>query len=286
MRAILALSLSALLLAGPLSSASPRTFHFTFWSDNPQRYIQAIHNSGTPAQLAPPALQDFRAGIVTHHFLASSLMVRFFESVRAHAAPDTIILLGPNHYHHGNADISLSSLPWKTPFGIMQSNQPLTREIATATHLPEDTEAFTGEHSVGVLIPLLKYYFPRARVLPILIDANADDRKLKALQPILARSLRDPRIFVLLSMDFSHNSTAAIAESRDALAQRAISALADDQVDSLNVDCHKGLRLLLSSLRDLGNIHVQMEEHSNSSILSANPKQTNVTSYFTIAFHT
>jgi MEMO1 family protein len=285
-RAILATVLSALLLAGPLSSASPRAFHFTFWSDDPQRYLQAIHDSGAPAQLNAPGLQDFRAGIVTHHFLASALMVRFFESVRAHAAPETIILLGPNHYHHGNADISLSSLPWKTPFGMMETNRALTREIAAATQLPEDTEAYTGEHSVGVLIPLLKYYFPRARVVPILIDANADEKKLDALRPILMRSLRDPRIFVLLSMDFSHNSTSAIADSRDVLAQQAISSLDADKVDALHVDCHKGLRLLLSSLHALGNIHAQIEEHSNSSILSANPKQTNVTSYFTIAFHT
>jgi MEMO1 family protein len=285
MRSPLAIVLSALLLAGPLSPASPRAFHFTFWSDNPQRFLRAIRDSATPAQLNSPPQQDFRAGIVTHHFLASGLMVRFFESMRAHADPDTIILLAPNHYHHGNADISLSSLPWKTPFGIMETNRALTREIAIATQLPEDTEAYTGEHSVGVLIPLLKYYFPRARIVPILIDANADEKKLQALRPILVRLLRDPKIFVLLSMDFSHNSTSAIADSRDALAQQAISSLEAANVDSLHVDCHKGLRLLLASLRTLGNLHAQIEEHSNSSILSANPKQTNVTSYFTVAFH-
>jgi AmmeMemoRadiSam system protein B len=260
-----------------------REHHYSSWSDNPQPYLQAIQRSSSLAPAAS-ASRNIRAGIVTHHFLASGLMVRFFELLRAKVSPETIILIGPNHFHHGRGNISLSSLPWKTPFGVLETDRPTIQQIEVATKLPEDPEAFTGEHSVGVLIPFLKYYFPHSRVVPILIDVNADESQLRVLRTLLVGSLENPRVLAVLSMDFSHNSTAGIADSRDEEAKRVISTLDVRQVNGLHVDCHKGLSLVLSALRDLGHVKAHFVEHANSSRLSRNPKQTNVTSYFTVSF--
>lgn len=261
-----------------------RAYHYASWSDNPRPYLQAIQKSSSSVHPRPAPDQNIRAGIVTHHFLASGLMVRFFDMLQAEASPETIILIGPNHFHHGRRNISLSSLPWKTPFGMIGTDQGMTQQIKAATGLAEDTEAFTGEHSVGVPIPLLKYYFPHCRVVPILIDVDAEESQLKALRTLLTGFLGNPKVLVLLSMDFSHNSTPRITDLRDEQAEQAISTLGADRVDGLHVDCHKGLWLLLSSLRDLGNIKVQINEHTSSSRLTGNPDQTNVTSYFTVSF--
>jgi MEMO1 family protein len=270
-----------MLLAVPYSWS--RTYHYSSWSDNPQPYLQAIQRS-SPHAHERRHNRNIRAGIVTHHFLASGLMVRLFEQLRDDISPDTIILIGPNHFHHGRGNISLSSLPWKTPFGVVEVDRPMIEKIRSATARPDDTEAFTGEHSVGVLIPFIRYYFPHSRVVPILIDVNADDSPLRALRGVLANLLRNPKVFVLLSMDFSHNSIAGVADSRDEEAERAISTLDVGRVSRLHVDCHKGLWLLLAALRDLGPVHVDIEEHTNSSRITLNPSQHNVTSYFTVFF--
>jgi len=273
-----------ILFVATASYSSPRAYHYTSWSDDPKPYLQAIQKSHASTHTAPASGEDIRAGIVPHHFLASALMVRFFGRLRAEASPETVLLIGPNHFHHGRASISLSSLPWKTPFGMMETDRSVTREIEDATGLPEDPEAFTGEHSVGVLVPLVKYYFPSCRLVPLLIDVNAEEPKLAALRSVLTGFLKNPQVLVLLSMDFSHNSDSRVAEMRDEEAERVISKLDVDKVASLHVDCHKGLWLLLSSLRDLGSVVVQVNEHSNSSHLTGNRKQTNVTSYFTVWF--
>ena len=270
----------------PTGCASPRAYHYAFWSDDPRPYLQAIQKSSASVGIAPTPGENIRAGIVTHHFLASGLMVRFFDRLQAKTSPETMILIGPNHFHHGRADISLSSLPWKTPFGMVETDRGVVHRIEATMGLPEDTEAFTGEHSVGVLIPLVKYYFPRCRVVPLLIDVNAEEPKLEALRSLLTGFLRNPKVLLLLSMDFSHNSDSRVADERDKLAEQVISKLDFDRVDSLHVDCHKGLRLLLSSLRDVGSVIAQFDEHTNSSRLTGNPKQTNVTSYFTVSFST
>jgi AmmeMemoRadiSam system protein B len=264
--------------------AGVRTYHYSWWSDDSQPLLDSIRK----ADAAPPpglaAGERICAGIVTHHFLASGLMVRFFTALQSRTSPETIILIGPNHFHHGLANISLSSLPWKTPFGVMETDLDIVQQVKTKTHLPEDRDAFVGEHSVGVLIPFLKYYFPRSRVVPILVDVNAQEKPLRELRGLISGYLGNPKILVLLSTDFSHNSNASVADSRDAQAQQAIFDLDLGKVEGLNVDCPKGLWLLLASLRDSGNVKVQIGEHSNSARLTRNPLQPDVTSYFSVFF--
>ena len=264
--------------------AGVRSYHYSWWSDNPQPYREAIQKAAAAPSLNLAPGERICAGIVTHHFLASALMVRFFTSLQAGTPPETIILIGPNHFHHGSANISLSSLPWKTPFGVMETDLDIVQQVRTATHLPEDRDAFMGEHSVGVLIPFLKYYFPHSRVVPILVDVNAQEKPLRELRSLISGYLGSPKILVLLSMDFSHNSNASAADSRDAQAQQAISDLDLGKVEGLNVDCPKGLWLLLASLRDSGQVKVQISEHSNSARLTQNPQQPDVTSYFSVFF--
>jgi hypothetical protein len=264
--------------------ASVRTLHYSFWSDDPRPYRDAIEKAGAAA---PPHFVPHErvcAGIVTHHFLASALMVRFFSTLSASAAPDTIVLIGPNHFHRGLANISLSSLPWKTPFGMMETDRSIIQQFQAATQLPEDPEPFAGEHSVGVLIPFLRYYFPRCRVVPVLVDVNARARDLKQLRGPLADLLRHPRVLVVLSMDFSHDAAASVADTRDGKSEQVIANLDSSQVEGLQVDCRKGLWLLLAALGDVGGITVHIGEHTNSARLTGNARQPDVTSYFTVYF--
>jgi MEMO1 family protein len=261
-----------------------RDRHYSFWSDNPKPFLAAIQNSAAPNAARLPAGERIRAGIVTHHFLASGLMVRFFATLASQSSPKTIILLGPNHHHHGLANISFSSLPWKTPFGELSADRRLVQAIAAATELPEDQEAFTGEHSVGVLIPFVKYYFPSSHIVPILVDLNADSHSLRRLRAVLSTALESRDTLLLLSMDFSHNSVASIAEERDSEARRVISTMDTTKTEALHVDCRKGLWLLLESLKQAGCHGVFFDEHTNSSQLTRSPNQPDVTSYFTIYF--
>jgi len=277
-----AMALLSLLLATPDSWSRDR--HFSFWSDNPQPFLDAIKNSAEQPLPELPAGQRVCGGIVTHHFLASGLMVRFFAGLQGQASPETIVLVGPNHFHQGLANISISSLPWKTPFGVVQTDGQWVQKIGAAIQLPEDPEAFSGEHSVGVLIPFLKYYFPQSRVVPVLIDVNAQIYDLGRLRTVLSTLLKNPNTLLLLSMDFSHDSVAAVADARDTETQEVISSMDASKTNGLHVDCRKGLWLVLESLKLAGCDRVQFNEHTNSARLTRNPDQPNVTSYFTIHF--
>jgi hypothetical protein len=282
MRRLLLIFVFGLLLASPFGWA--RELHYSNWSDNPQPYIDAIHKCAGQPFPTVPAGYTIRGGIVTHHFLASGLMVRFFEGLRTQSSPETVILLGPNHFHQGLADISVSSLPWKTPFGILPTDTQLVHKISRAIRLPEDPEAFSGEHSVSILIPFLKYYFPHSRVVPILIDVNTQDSRMRELRDVLSLVLKDEKVLVLLSMDFSHHSVSSIADTRDLKAKEVISSMDAKGTRDLRVDSRKGLRLLIELLNRNECDKVQFNEHTNSARLTGKLNQPDVTSYFTIYF--
>jgi AmmeMemoRadiSam system protein B len=121
-------------------------------------------------------------------------------------------------------------------------------------------------------------------VATVLVDVNAQSFRLKKLRAALAEVLRNPKVLVLLSMDFSHDSTAGVADSRDEQAQRTISTMDTRGVNDLHVDCRRGLWLLLASLGDTGPVEVKIQEHTNSARLTGNFAQPDVTSYFTVLF--
>ncbi|MGO8788279.1 MAG: AmmeMemoRadiSam system protein B [Terriglobia bacterium] len=77
---------------------------------------------------------------------------------------------------------------------LAESSRRIVQQVKEATGFPEDPEAFTGEHSVGVLIPFVKYYFPHTRVVPILVDVNAQENRLKELRRVLSVFLQDPHV--------------------------------------------------------------------------------------------
>jgi AmmeMemoRadiSam system protein B len=123
-----------------------------------------------------------------------------------------------------------------------------------------------------------------SRIVPVLIDVNARSSDLGRLRTVLSNLMKNPNTLLLLSMDFSHDSVAAIADARDEQAQDVISSMDASETKELRVDCRKGLWLLLESLKQAGCDKVQINDHSNSAQLTGKLDQRNVTSYFTIYF--
>ena len=69
-----------------------------------------------------------RGGIVPHHLYAADIIADFFKRL-SFQNPQTIILIGPNHYEKGNFK-ALSSLDnWETPFGIVETDRQLTKQL-------------------------------------------------------------------------------------------------------------------------------------------------------------
>lgn len=129
----------------------------------------------------------------------------------------TFVVLGPSHRGFLTC---VSAVPWETPLGMVETDT----EFVERLEVEVDEFSHRDEHSLEVQMPFIKYRFPRARVVPVMMGdqepasaAHLADRILEAVH----RTGRDVRI--VASSDFSHYVPEEEAR-RDDLA--AIAALA------------------------------------------------------------
>ncbi|MBI4691300.1 MAG: AmmeMemoRadiSam system protein B [Nitrospirae bacterium] len=274
-----------LLLVFPQLSYA-RSYLFSSYSDEPERFLEAIENyrSSQPGGCKKDGM-TVRAGIITHHFLASRMMVDFFECLSSQIEPERIVLIGPDHFAKGVQPITVSSLPWETPFGELAADESVANMIKESLDLSEDNEAFGGEHSIGIIVPFIRYYFPKSKIVPIIVQNQVPRYALTGLKRIVGQLLDDPKTIILLSMDFSHDQTSDEADSRDEMSRDVIRSLDYTQISSLDIDCKPGLFLLMSVLKESGNVNINFRHHTNSSVITGLKKIKNVTSYYTIFFY-
>jgi AmmeMemoRadiSam system protein B len=118
-----------------------------------------------------------------------------------------VVLLGPVH-QDGRGGLYLSdSAYFETPLGSIPVDQRLTRELESCSTLFEINDApHLAEHSLEVLLPLVKYCFPSAGIVPILVGGSRP-----SLISALARTLnlvlknRMKRTLLVVSTNLSAN---------------------------------------------------------------------------------
>ena len=262
-----------------------RTQHYSSYSDQPAVFLKAIERyRSKPGEACNKGEGLVRAGIVTHHFLANQMMVEFFECLKHQASPARIVLIGPDHFGKGIYPITVSPLPWKTPFGELKTDRNRIARIKKTLGLADDAEAFSGEHSIGILAPFIRYYFPSSAVAPIIIRNRISPVTLGRFQRLLEEFLDDPGTVVILSMDFNHNRTSDEADRLDEVTKRIIADFDLSRVQRAEVDCRTGLASLLAALKARNGSTVNFLNHMNSAKITGNRDQKDVTSYFTVIF--
>jgi len=110
----------------------------------------------------------------------------------------TFVVIGPSPRGYLT---SVSSVPWETPLGIMDPDT----EFIDALGLEIDEISHRDEHSIEVQVPFIRYRFPRARFVPIMMgqqDLPSAQRLADHLIAAIHRTKREVRI--VASSDFSH----------------------------------------------------------------------------------
>lgn len=146
--------------------------------------------------------------------------------VAAHAfsafSPDfsgTFVVIGPSH--HGYIT-SVSAIPWETPLGIVDVDTGFIEALG----IDIDEESHRDEHSVEVQLPFIKYRFPRARFVPVMMGEQDPASAAAVAERIVSAQKKTGRdIRIVASSDFSHYVPEAQAKDGDLYAIDALSAL-------------------------------------------------------------
>lgn len=222
-------------------------------------------------------------GLVPHHNLAGEMFSRFFVQLEARP-PATVIVVGPNHDNRGQP-VTTGRWGWSTAFGVVEADQALVTRLEEAGLATVDDPSLEPEHSIGALMPYVKYHAPGAKVVPIVLHRGVTTREMEALAGFLAPLLSADTVLVA-SVDFSHYLTRAQAEANDAVTLKAIldfdltglMGMGPDYVDS-----PPSLGVLMLAMRRLGAEGPIVEGNTNSGRLFGSDV-AETTSYFTFSY--
>ncbi|MCL2006491.1 MAG: AmmeMemoRadiSam system protein B [Treponema sp.] len=152
--------------------------------------------------------------------LTGSIAATAFSAVQKKrgkkSAPVSRVLLLGTHHHFVEDGIYLSeSASFETPLGDIQVDQKMNRELAScSTGIRINDIPHLSEHSIEVLLPMVKYCFPNAKIVPLLMKSG--NKALisslgGALKVVFERHLEES--LIVISSSVSQAADPAIARN-------------------------------------------------------------------------
>lgn len=168
-----------------------------------RRQIEACVGEYTP----PVEPVHIVAGIVPHAGWAYSgaTAAKVFKNVKVKASPETFLIFGAVHSWGVDQASMFAEGEWLTPFGRIEIDAELAKAILHlgSDEIIDNALAHSREHSIEVQVPFIQYFFPDAKILPIMISPGAQAVEIgQTIGKMLVE--QEKNIFVLGSTDLTH----------------------------------------------------------------------------------
>jgi len=139
-------------------------------------------------------------------------------------APESCVVLGPNHTGLGAAAAIMTSGTWETPLREVAIDTELARAILDRSRvLEEDDRAHRKEHAIEVQLPFLQVLFPDLPFVPICLMSHEYGACRDVGQAVAETiSASRKRVLLIASTDMSHYVSRELAERKDRMAIDAI----------------------------------------------------------------
>lgn len=191
---------------------------------------------------AKPATDSHAVAIIVPHagyIFSGQIAADGYNQVRGNRY-DLIVVLGTNHSAAGFTGIAVYPKgAFATPIGAAVVDDSAAEELVS--EYPEattDIAVHEKEHSIEVQIPFIKYLFPQAKILPIIVSDPGMDACVKFGRS-LGRILKDKRALIVASSDLSHYPAFDDAIRVDNVTLKTIASL---DVDKINSELERALR--------------------------------------------
>ena len=116
---------------------------------------------------------------------------------------ETYVLIGPNHHGLGSP-VALSRDTWRTPLGLVETDQKLADALAGGI-IDHDETAHQPEHSLEVQIPFLQRRFSEFEILPVCMGLQDMQTAIEVGEEVSrAAKKANRKVVVIASSDFTH----------------------------------------------------------------------------------
>jgi len=205
--------------------------------------------------------------ILPHHMIAAYELAKFYNGLSKVADPQTIYIIGPNHYETGSADIqTCDNCIYKTSLNGLDSDLQVNSEIAQELVKEKIAEiydkSFEKEHSIFSHAAYVKKYFPNAKIVPIILQWKIPKEEVLKLSSWLDKNLSDNDL-VIASVDFSHYQTKEVSDFHDQSSFASISNFDFNNIYDLEIDSPSSIYLLLDLMKKKGYEKAERFAHTN-----------------------
>lgn len=111
-----------------------------------------------------------------------------------------IFIFAPAHYERIFGCSVCDYDKFETPLGDIEVNKELTKEIKKLCECNIGNFVFEREHSIEVLLPLIKKYLPETKIIPVLYGCE----NFKNLEETIEHFYEDEKNAFIISSDLSH----------------------------------------------------------------------------------
>lgn len=216
---------------------------------------------------------------VSHHFLAKDLIAQSFASIN-HKNIKNIIIISPDHFNQLNNNKCMANTinhaVWKNPFGLISTNNVFMKKI-TQSKICLDSTNFKIEHGVSTLIPFINYYFPKSKIIPLVLKQSQGKNYFFNLGQDFYQKINPDQTLLVVSSDFSHYVSNIDAQKAD---QKSIDIIKNqdfNRISDLQNDCPQCIAFMFGYLKNQ-KTNFELVYNKNSFDLS-DQDQNFVTSY-------
>jgi len=236
----------------------------------------------THAKAPPPQLDRVFGGVVTHHIPnAATLIVDFYARLAQLGPVDTFVIVGPDHFERGSADVTVSRSRFSTPFGTLEPDTVFIDALVSGGFVTHDEAAFE-DHAVHSQVLAIARVFPTARIVPLLFRSKGENQSAAELGRFIGTHA-GPRTVIVGSVDFSHYLTTQQAMPLDIHAAQTLATLQPELAGVAEADSPQALTTLIAAVKTMGASTTQTLGIHNSDEFSS--RRSDVTTGYVVQYY-
>ena len=224
---------------------------------------------------------NIAAGVVPHHLLAEDLIEDFFSYISSKEKPETIVLLGPDHFNAGSSFIAVR--PETQEFYGIKVDNSLIKSLSLKNDLIFSNSSVSLDHGITDLMPFVKRHFPDSQIVPFIIPLNISLEETDQFVTSL-NSLASLKTIVIASVDFSHYLPSSVATFHDVKSIRTLINYEKVDFKNLEVDSWQALYIARAFAHLRNREFSKTIGHSSSIDFLEDKNVEETTSYFSVAF--
>lgn len=228
---------------------------------------------------------DIEGGLVPHHDVAAKLIQDFYRALDQDDI-DLILLIGPNHQGKGSRYQVVGST-YETYNGLVEPTNYVDQVLKLHGVDLADPEMLSVEHSVGLHMNYIKAYFPDIPALTLLVHEFGGSKGVMDQVENLYQLLKDKKVLVIGSVDFSHYLP---VDKADVMDKQTLKIFKENRFELLwtltneSMDSPTTAFMTTQLLNKMGANDFTVLGHDNSARILQQATMNQTTSYFLMGY--